>query len=211
MVVDASVLAGNKDDKTYNTDTLKQLDNTLGNLKVNKEEFYYIADSALFSQDNLDLAGEKNIHLITRIPDNVLIAKEAIKDAVDQLTDLQVVTIKNAKGDNLTYRLLERISEYQGHPLKIAVCYSEGLKATKEKTIAKAVEKEADKIAKLAKSLAKREFACEEDVCLESSKIQLKDIKKLAYHDIEFKIRVEECLRRGRPSKDTSSDRKSVV
>lgn len=205
LVVDASVLAGNKDDKTYNTDTLKQLDNTLGNLKVNKEEFYYIADSALFSQDNLDLAGEKNIHLITRIPDNVLIAKEAIKDAVDQLTDLQVVTIKNAKGDNLTYRLLERISEYQGHPLKIAVCYSEGLKATKEKTIAKAVEKEADKIAKLAKSLAKREFACEEDVCLESSKIQLKDIKKLAYHDIEFKIRVEECLRRGRPSKDTSS------
>mgnify|MGYP000886263877 CR=1 FL=1 len=52
LVVDAHVLSGNKDDKMYNKDTLNELDSTLKNLNVKKDKFYYIADSALFSEDN---------------------------------------------------------------------------------------------------------------------------------------------------------------
>ena len=48
LVVDARVLSGNMDDKTYNKENLNELDLTLNNLKVNKENFYYISDSALF-------------------------------------------------------------------------------------------------------------------------------------------------------------------
>ena len=80
LVVDAVVLSGNKDDKTYNTDTLNAVDETLNNLSVDKDNFYYIADSALFSEGNLTIACEKGIKLITRMPDNVLQAREAIEE-----------------------------------------------------------------------------------------------------------------------------------
>lgn len=73
------------DDKTYNKETLNELDSTLKNLNVSKDSFYYIADSALFSEDNLTIAEGKEIKLITRIPDNVLVAKNSIEEAVDQL------------------------------------------------------------------------------------------------------------------------------
>jgi len=206
LVVDAIVLSGNKDDKTYNLDTLKRLDDTLTNLDVNKEDFYYIADSALFTGDNLTAAFEKHIKLITRMPDNVVEAKEAMKEAVDRLTELKVATIQNVKGETLTYKLLERTCKYQGHPLQLVVCYSELLKATKEKTIAKAVDKESEGIVKVAKTFSKREFACEEDARREIDKIKLKDLKKVTYHDITFEVKSQERRRCGRPSKDAKGD-----
>lgn len=202
LVVDAVVLSGNKDDKTYNLDTLKRLDDTLDNLNVNKEDFYYIADSALFTKANLEVAFEKNIKLITRMPDNILEAKAAIKEAADQLTQLKVILIQNSKGETLTYRNLEKTCQYQGYSLKLAVCYSEALKITKEKTITKAVDKEVEAIAKVAKTFAKREFACEEDAFSEIDKIKLKDLKKVKYHDITFEVKTKERRRPGRPSKD---------
>lgn len=205
LIVDAVVLSGNKDDKTYNTDTLKRLDTTLENLKVDKCNFYYIADSALFSQDNLNLSAERKIKLITRMPDNTLIAKEAIKEAVDTFSDLNVVVFENTKGQ-VTYRLLEKTCKYQEHQLKLCVCYSDTLKATKEKTIQKAVDKEAETINKVAKTFVKREFACMEDARIEILKLKTKDFKKVAYHEISFEIKPQEHHRRGRPSKESGSN-----
>ena len=202
LVVDAVVLSGNKDDKTYNTDTIKRLDDTLKNLSVNKQGFYYIADSALFSQENLKLATERKIKLITRMPDNTLIAKESIKEAVSGFSNLTEVTLENTKG-KVTYRILEKSCSYQGHQLKLCICYSETLKSTKEKTIVKAIAKEAEAIAKISRSLAKREFACEEDANIEVSQLKSKDFKKVGYHDISFELKAQEIHRRGRPSKET--------
>ena len=137
LVVDAVVLSGNKDDKTYNTDTLKSLDETLNNLAVKKDDFFYIADSALFSETNLKVASDKSIKLITRMPDNVLLAKEAIEETVNKLAALEDVEIINAKGQIATYHLLEQTCDYKGHKLNLAVCYSESLKVTKIKTVNK--------------------------------------------------------------------------
>ncbi len=106
IVVDAMVLSGNKDDKAYNTDTLKRLDTLLANLKVDKVGFYYIADSALFSKTNLDMARKRAIKLITRMPDHVLFAKSGIQEVVERLDELDVITFRNAKGKELEYRVL---------------------------------------------------------------------------------------------------------
>ena len=204
IVVDAIVLSGNKDDKTYNTDTLKRVDDTLVNLGVNRTEFYYIADSALFSATNLNLATEKNIKLITRMPDNVLIAQDAIHEIVDKLSELDRIIVKNTKGD-VGYNIIEKTCEYQGTALKIATCYSETLKTTKERTILKAVEKEAKMISKLGKSISVREFACKEDAQIEIDKIISKDMKKIKYYDLSCEIKSQELHKRGRPSKDSSN------
>ena len=47
------------------------------------------------------------------------------------------------------YHLLEQISEYNGHELKLTVWYSESLKATKMITVNKAVVKETELILKV--------------------------------------------------------------
>lgn len=103
---------------------------------------------------------------------------------------------------------MEKTCEYQGHPLELAVCYSESLIGTKERTVTKAVGKEAEVIAKLAKTFAKREFACEEDALNEIDKIKLKDLKKVKYHDITFEVTSQERRRRGRPSQ--KADAKNI-
>ena len=201
FVVDARVLSGNMDDKTYNKETLNELDSTLNNLNVSKDSFYYIADSALFSEDNLTIAAGKEIKLITRMPDNVLVAKNSIEEAVHQLEALQTITIDNSKEKGSRYRIMEKICEYAGHNLSLAICYSESLRPSKERTIRKAVTKESDKISGIIKTLSKRNFACEEDANLEISKLTGKALKKVAFHDVTYSIRKEERRRRGRPSK----------
>ncbi len=201
MVVDARVLSGNMDDKTYNKENLDELDITLNNLKVSKDKFYYIADSALFSEDNLKMAANKGIKLITRMPDNILIAKSSIEEAAGKLESLQVVTLENSQKEGGVYRILEKTCIYAGHVLSLAVCYSESLRPSKEQTIRKAVIKEAEIIAQLIKSFSKREFACEKDAVLEISKLEKKSFNKVKLHDISCSVRKEEKRRRGRPSK----------
>lgn len=178
LVVDARVLSGNMDDKTYNKETLKELDSTLKNLNVNKDSFYYIADSALFSEENLTIATGSSINLITRMPDNVLVAKSSIEEAVGQLDSLKTITVENSKENGSGYRIMEKTCEYAGHNLSLAVCYSESLRPTKEQTIRKAAAKEADAISCVIKTLSKREFACEEDSNLEVAKLKDKTLKK---------------------------------
>lgn len=63
VIVDAKVLSENMDDKTYNKENLNEVPNILKRLN----DFYYIADCALFSKENFEKA--KNLKLITRMPE----------------------------------------------------------------------------------------------------------------------------------------------
>ena len=211
LVVDAHVLSGNKDDKTYNKDTLNELDSTLRNLNVKKDSFYYIADSALFSEDNLTIAADKDIKLITRMPDNVLVAKSSMEEALGKLESLQTITINNSKEKGSKYRIMEKTCEYAGHNLSLVVCYSESLRPSKEQTIRKATTKEGESISGIIKKLSKREFACEEDANLEITKLLKTDkvLKKAKFHDVTYSVRKEVRRGRGRPSK--TEDESSVL
>ena len=68
VMVDAKVLSGNKDDKTYNSETLEDVEGVLKRLNISNEDFHYIADSALFTAGNLKKAESRNIKIITRMP-----------------------------------------------------------------------------------------------------------------------------------------------
>ena len=200
IVADAVVLSGNKDDKTYNADNLDNLEEVMKRFNVSKEEFYYVADSALFSEENLKKARVKEIKLITRMPDNTKIVAEAIKSAVDNPDILTEFTLDNAKHKERKYGIAEKVENYRGVPLKLAICYSYGLVETKQKTIVKQVEKEAEKLEKLASAISKRDFACAEDAEKEITKLNSKEFKKLSYHTVKLCIRKEPKRRPGRPS-----------
>ena len=65
LVTDAKVLSGNMGDKTYNKENLEDVDRLLDAMQVDHDKFYYIADSSLFTADNI--ANGHNIRFITRM------------------------------------------------------------------------------------------------------------------------------------------------
>lgn len=61
------------------------------------------------------IAAEKEIKLITRMPDNVLIAKNSIPETVNQLEAIQPITIENSKAKGFKYRVMEKTCGYAGY------------------------------------------------------------------------------------------------
>ncbi len=202
VIVDAKVLSGNKDDKTYNFDNLDDVNGVLENLNISKESFFYIADSTLFTEDNLNKAKSKDIKVITRIPDNTNVVKTFINDAISNMETLTPFTIQNSKDKNVEYKICERNGKYKGIDLKYAVCYSYGLVDSKKRTIEKNIVKEFAEIEKIIKLYNKRDFACLIDTEKEIEKLISKEFKKLKYHNVSLSVVSEEKKRRGRPSKE---------
>lgn len=210
IVVDGQILSGNMDDKTYNKDNLDRISQLLETLGTPKEGFYYIADSAAFSKTCLEKASKLGIHLITRMCDNIKEAKSTIAEAASCYEDFPVVEIEKNKGVS-KYRLKEQVCNYQGIPLKLAICYSEGLIPIKEKTLGKRVAEENAILVALTKTLASRKFACLADAQIEQDKILKKELKKIKYHKVSLSIESETVNRRGRPSTDPEKNISRLV
>jgi transposase len=118
VVTDAKVLSGNMDDKTYNKENLEDVDELLTQMKVDRNEFYYIADSALFTTKNIEKANEHHIKFITRMPDNIKVAKKFLDTPLPN--DAQSITIKNAHDEEIVYKLIDTQEEYmKGIPVNL--------------------------------------------------------------------------------------------
>jgi len=204
VMVDAKVLSGNKDDKTYNSETLEDVEGVLKRLNISTEDFHYIADSALFTAENLKKAENRNIKLITRMPETTTLAKDCIREALNRRSEMRDVEIQTIQGKVSKYSVIEQDCTYEDTKLKCAVCYSVNLESIKERTIAKQVIKEKEVLRKLSKTYIKTAFACEEDANKEILRLLKKDLKKVKYHNVSMQILVTEKKKKGRQSKDTS-------
>ncbi|WP_041720482.1 IS1634 family transposase [Alkaliphilus metalliredigens] len=201
LPVDAQVLSGNKDDKTYNNDVLERVDDILDLYEVDRSEFYYIADSALFSKDNFKAAKEHEIHLITRMADNVTLCKVLMTQALESFDTLEEITHTTAKGQQRHYLFMEKEDDYHGYPLKLVCYHSDSLQEQKRKTMEKAADKEQQLLKKLSSKLTKGTFACLKDAQREQDKLLEQDLKKIVYHQIDFTITTQEKRKPGRPSR----------
>jgi transposase len=195
VIVDAKVLSGNTDDKTFNYDALDDVDAILNKHNVDREDFYFVADAALFTQENIKKAHKHKLHFITRMPETVGVANKLIDRAWSSPESFETVELANSQGKAI-YHVQEFTSEYKEYPVKCAVCHSPILEETKRNTIAKKVQTESDQIEKLAKTYVNRTFACEPDASKEISiLITNKTLKKLRYHTISFTIVQEQSCR----------------
>lgn len=61
---------------------------------------------ALFSGGNLKTAADKGIRLIARMHDNTLIVKSSIEEAASKLGSVKKLTLENARGEAVIYRIL---------------------------------------------------------------------------------------------------------
>jgi transposase len=205
VIVDAKVLSGNKDDKTFNGEILEEVENTLERLNISSKDFHYIADSALFTGENLKKAEKRSLKIITRMPETTTLAKECIQKSLENnKKEMKKVEIITKQGRVVEYLIREMECKYENIDLKCAVCYSKNLEETKKKTIEKQIKKERETIEKFSKTYAKRAFACMEDANKEILKLTEKDLKKVKYHNISMNSYVIEKKGRGRQPKDIS-------
>lgn len=204
VIVDAKVLSGNVDDKTYNHEVLDDVDAVLTQHGVDRGGFYYIADAALFTRENIKKAEQYRIQFITRIPETVGIAKELIDRAWNDPRSFTTAECDNSRGET-TYHVQEFTTEYHEYPIKCAVCYSPALEEKKRSTITKMVQQEAARLAKDAKAYEKRTFACEPDAAREIEVLMNKLLKDVKYHNVSFEVVPEIKKHRGRPPKDSTA------
>lgn len=175
-IVDAKVLSGNTSDKTYNKDNIEDVVKLLDQLDVDKTTFYYIADSALFSEDILLKMKAAKMKFITRMPDNINEAKSLIEKGVSN--NGQKVVYKNAHDKDVDYVVEESSGTYKGFALKYAIVYSTALEPSKVKSIGKKVKTEKDYLDREIKNYQKRNFACLDDTVREIVLIQNKRLLK---------------------------------
>lgn len=201
ICMDGQVLSGNLDDKRFNIDNLDRAAMLCERFESSTDEFFYIADSAAFTREFLQKASRLNIHVITRMPDNVKETKAAIESTLEKLSELPTIEIQTSTEPS-RYKVFESECSYHETSLKLASCYSEKLRPTKTETIMKKVAKELESIEKVISSMKTRAFACREDALLEVSKIQNGLFSKLRYHSVTLEIKTSEKRRRGRPRKN---------
>ena len=204
IVTDAKVLSGNKDDKTYNFENMEDADKLLSSMNVNREEFYYIADSALFTKKNIAKANQYHIKYITRMPDNIKVASKQLDKPLPE--SAQPVSIINAHDEEVLYKLIEAYDVYEGHPCKLAVVYSYALEETKRKSLTGKVDKERLGIEEKLKHYENRLFKCLPDAEVERAQLEKSICSKLKYHSIDLSISEQETKRPGRPSKEPKND-----
>ena len=117
--------SGNKSDKKSLSEMIQRLRESISFDDSN----YWVADSAIYSEENLKLLG-KDLHWITRIPETVGAAKALIS------AELEMTPATDPR-----YAFHTTYLNYGGIPQKAAVFWSQEMQAQKEKTFDKNLQK----------------------------------------------------------------------
>lgn len=176
-------LAGNGSDTV---ELAALIDDHLQQLRTAYDLNYWVADSALYSEDNLRLLAGHQLKWITRVPARLSLAKEAL-----QITD---------KGNLLTpgYRCHTQVVKYGGVRQRWLILASDHALRRAAKTVSRRILKDSVREAATFHSLCQQHFACVADAqqaldaCCQSLKV----------------IRIEDAViqpiyrhrRRGRPA-----------
>jgi transposase len=207
VVVDAKVLSGNLDDKTYNQGNIEDSIETATRLKILKEDFYYIADSALFTEKSLELLHSKDgCKYITRVPDNYKLVTMLYDKEIDLNVATKVEFINRNKKIS-EYSIQEQLDEYKGYSLKTVLVYSKSLEAIKTEKINKQVAQEYKNLYEQSNKLGKTLYKSKEDALNATCTID----KKVKYHKITYCINEETINKPGRPSRIDPLKQKSNV
>ena len=143
----AKAYSGNASDKETIIEAMKILQENI----TFPDDVYYIADSALYSGDNIKSMRE-GMKWITRVPSTINHAK-----------DLLASNLEFKQGEDQRYSFYETIVEYGGIEQKWVVVHSTEMHKRKDVTFERKIQKKVVESQKDLKELKKIKFACEED------------------------------------------------
>jgi transposase len=182
--------SGNASDKNTIIDTISKLRRNL----TFDSSSYYIADSALYTKDNIQKLGD-GIRWITRVPATINEAK-ALLDI-----DVKMIPCTDSR-----YSFYSTISNYGGIDQKWVLFHSKPMQQRMKKTFEKQLEKDIKIATASLKKLNGRRFACEPDARKEAE-IWLQSHKNYKFKKLEFRVQSKRTNNKiGRPSKNEKLD-----
>jgi transposase len=143
-------LSGNSSDVT---DFGQIVQEHISKLSTTYGTTYLVADSALYSDDNLQKLAETHIQWITRVPATVHAAQTALAQVIPETMQPLM------EG----YRYQECRSTYGGVPQRWVLLYSELRQPHVQRTVNKQLLKQGDKEVQAFQKLCRVAFACEAD------------------------------------------------
>lgn len=184
--------SGNASDKNIIIDTISKLRRSI----TFETSTYYIAESALYTKDNIQKLGDR-IRWITR----ALATINEVKELLD--SDVNMIPCADSR-----YSFYPTISNYGGIKQKWVLFHSKPIQQRMEKTFEKR-EKNRKRTKAATASLKKlngRRFACEPHARKEAE-IWLQSQKNYKFKKLEFRIQSKRTNgKRGRPSKNEELD-----
>lgn len=176
--------SGNVDNKSVFVERIKEFK------KQWKFEGIYVADSALYTENNLQAMSK--IKWISRVPLSVKEAQE------------KIVEIKEEEWEESEiggYKIGERESEYGGIKQRWLIVESEKRKESSQKQIDKKVEKEKKEAETLLRKVSREKFACEEDAIMALEKVS----SSWKY----YQVKEIKCKKRSQNKKSVKSEKSS--
>ena len=153
-----NVTHGNTDDKTWNNNLFKIIQNQL--VGVDLSRITYIADSAVVTKENLKAIAGLPLNLISRFPETFSLCHDLIERALGD-NDWQEVGKLSKRTGSASYKITSYTEELYERQYRFVVVYSDKHNERKLKSLSKKVEKEHNKLLKLNKK--PQLFHCKKD------------------------------------------------
>ena len=185
MAIEA--LSGNSSDKATFAQTVTKY---TAMITTQTAQSTIIADSALYSKDNLAILKQSKLHWITRVPETMTESKEAIESV--EFKDMT----QHSSDERYKYKTME--STYGDAAQSWVVVYSTEARERTIKTLSRRYTKLSDNEHTQMSKLEKERFSCE----AEALKATLKLTKSLKLTTMETKITpMAKYSKAGRPAK----------
>lgn len=186
-----------EDGNSNDTKAFQRMVKVYENFKKYRTEdcIYLNADSALYSENNIEYMADKNIKFVTRIADGKFkIAQKFITEHCDE--ELEQIDEKN---NGKIYTV-----EHYGVNQKWLLVHSSAAEARNEHSVESLAKRENDKLNKIIKGYEKNLFSCEADAKKEIEKFK----RKCRYCQVlSENIEIIEKAGRGRKTKDPSKQK----
>jgi transposase len=193
---------GNASDKKLNNALLTEVSKTLANVGIDPAGSIYIADSALVTEENLLLMGDKTL-FITRLPATFGQHQQLIEQAVQtrswQDYGIPAATAPTRNRPGVHYRGYEATVSLYGQTYRAIVTHSSAHDRRRQKRLDREVEREHNSWSKKLAQLEKTLYFCLADTEAAVTGVQKESPR---YHDLELKIEERPLYARGRPKAD---------
>ena len=189
---------GNSSDKTINNYVLSEVSQHMSKFGVADDAFIYIADSAMVTKENLEIASL----FITRLPATYNECDRAILSAVDsdQWVDVGCIakTPDSKKRPNAIYRVKEEQVILYDKQYRAIVVHSSAHDKRREKKLERELSASSNKIKKTIKKIEGEIYFCRADAESAAAKWTKEESK---YHQLEVEIVEKPRYKKGRPKK----------
>jgi len=197
----ASYEDGNASDKVLNNQLLSDLSGHLAGIQPEMNQWLFVADSALITEENLGLLS--GTFFVSRLPATFNEHSRVIETALEQVNWVDIGTLNQTPASKSRpaafYRVSEQKVELYGVEYRAVVVHSSAHDGRRQKKMKRELE-ESLKLAKEAQSKAqKQEFSCELDA---TNALERWKGEYFAYHKLEGEVQQRLYYGRGRPPKD---------